>query len=135
MMLQRVAQHVGAGNRVTHVAAAAPLPALVVPLQTDDDALAVVGGKGRSLSRMSRASFRVPGGFIATTAAYRGFVAENGLQARLLELATPEVKDGMLSFEAASRRISALFAAAPPSRAIAAEIARAYAGLGDAQGC
>jgi len=43
-------------------------------LDTKDDALEVVGGKGRSLAKLANAGFQVPGGFQITTAAYRRFV-------------------------------------------------------------
>ena len=38
-----------------------------VPLDTQQNALESVGGKGRSLSNMARAGFNVPGGFLVTT--------------------------------------------------------------------
>ncbi|NIV31930.1 MAG: hypothetical protein GWN58_21330, partial [Anaerolineae bacterium] len=47
--------------------------------------LAFVGGKGASLARLVRAGLPVPEGFHITTAAYRAFVDENGLQARIVE--------------------------------------------------
>ena len=52
-----------------------------------DDAsarLSQVGGKGASLARMAAAGLPVPPGFHITTAAYRRFVAENGLQRAIL---------------------------------------------------
>ena len=54
-----------------------------------DDGLETVGGKGRSLARMARAGFNVPGGFIVTVAAYRSFVAANQLQRKIVSLASP----------------------------------------------
>ena len=92
----------------------------------------MVGGKARSLSRMSNSGFRVPAGFICTTAAYRSFVAENGLQKQLLELATPDVVAGVLSFEEPALRIEAAFAAGTMSEAVVAEISAAYADIGEA---
>ena len=89
----------------------------------------MVGGKGRSLSRLSNAGFRVPGGFIATTAAYRAFVAENGLQQTIERLATPDVVSGVLSFEGPAERIAAAFAGGAMSDAVVAEIRAAYAAL------
>ena len=49
--------------------------------------LAGAGGKGASLSRMYKAGFPVPPGYIVTTNAYRGFVQANGLQEELRDLA------------------------------------------------
>ena len=51
----------------------------------------------------------MPGGFQLTTAAYRGFVADNNLQAKILELARPELINGRVSFETASEHIQELF--------------------------
>ena len=65
---------------------------------TDDDGLEVVGGKGRSLARMAKAGFNVPGGFVITAAAYRSFVATNRLQQKIVSLARPAVADGRVSF-------------------------------------
>jgi phosphoenolpyruvate synthase/pyruvate phosphate dikinase len=63
----------------------------VVPLDTKADDLEVVGGKGRSLARMTNAGFQVPGGFQITTRAYRKFVADNVLQEKIMALASPVV--------------------------------------------
>jgi rifampicin phosphotransferase len=41
--------------------------------------LALVGGKGANLARLTQAGFAVPAGFIVTTPAYRHFVAANRL--------------------------------------------------------
>jgi phosphoenolpyruvate synthase/pyruvate phosphate dikinase len=57
----------------------------VLPLADERAALAVAGGKGASLARLVRAGLPVPPGFHVTTAAYRQFVAENGLHERILQ--------------------------------------------------
>ncbi|MFL7791901.1 MAG: PEP/pyruvate-binding domain-containing protein, partial [Anaerolineae bacterium] len=54
----------------------------VLPLSDEQAALQVVGGKGASLSRLVATGLPVPDGFHVTTAAYKQFVAENGLQPR-----------------------------------------------------
>ena len=74
-------------------------PPSSVPLDTPDDDLDLLGGKGRSLARASNAGFAVPGGFHVTTAAYRAFVAEHGLQQRIVALAKPELVNGAVSFD------------------------------------
>ena len=128
MLLSRVAQHV-VGTAAPAAAAGPPPTKHVLPLDTDDDGLEVVGGKGRSLSRMSKVPTLppVPGGFIATAAAYREYVAEYGLQDQILGLAgAPDIVDGMLSFEGASAKIGALFAANPLSPSLVAELEHAY---------
>ena len=96
-----------------------------------DDGLETVGGKGRSLVKLSAAGFNVPGGFVVAAAAYRAFVAEHRLQEQIVSLAKPRVVDGRVSFDEASAAIGALFAASAPSAEVVAEIARAYGSLGD----
>ena len=97
-----------------------------------DDGLEVVGGKGRSLARLARAGFNVPGGFVITAAAYRSFVTTNGLQETIVSLAKPAVADGRVSFEQASQSIRALFAEHDLSAEITREIGQAYGSLDDA---
>ena len=71
---------------------------LTVPLNTKDNDLEVVGGKGRSLATLSGAGFNVPGGFQVPMSVYRSFVANNNLQDRILELARPAINEGAASF-------------------------------------
>jgi pyruvate,water dikinase len=78
---------------------------------------------------MATAGFAVPGGFLVTTAAYRQFVAENDLQARILELARPQFKDGSMSFQEASENIRHLFTEVELSQELVAAITEAYAEL------
>ena len=103
--------------------------AFVRPLDTRDDDLDLLGGKGRSLARASNAGFAVPGGFHVTTAAYRAFVAEHGLQERIVALAKPELVNGAVSFDKASAAIQELLAEHAPSDLAVSEIAAAYRGL------
>ena len=84
--------------------------AFTVPLNTRNNDLEVVGGKGRSLSRLANAGYNVPGGFQIPISAYRGFVTDNQLQDRILELSIPTVHEGAISFEQASVNIAQLFA-------------------------
>ena len=106
-----------------------PQRVYTTPLSTKDDALEVVGGKGRSLAKMSNAGFHVPGGFLVTTAAYRGFVADNNLQDQILVLGKPAVVEGRASFEQSSANIQTLFADIDLAAEITAEIRRAYEAL------
>jgi|GEM_PF-4333932 len=62
---------------------------LVLPFDSPDAILAIVGGKGANLSLMTRASFPVPPGFLITTKAYRAFVQANNLQKQIIDLAYP----------------------------------------------
>ena len=106
-----------------------PQRVYTTPLSTKDDALEVVGGKGRSLAKMANAGFHVPGGFLVTTAAYRGFVADNNLQDQILVLAKPAVVEGRASFEQSSANIQTLFADNDLAAQITTEIRQAYEAL------
>ena len=98
----------------------------VRPLDTPDDALDLLGGKGRSLARTKSAGFAVPNGFHVTTAAYRSFVAEHGLQRRIVALAKPELVNGAVSFDKASTAIQELLGTPALSDHVVSEIAAAY---------
>ena len=101
----------------------------VVPLDAGDADLETVGGKGRSLVRLVEAGYPVPPGFVVTASAYRLFVADHGLENRILELARPAVVDGTVSFEGGSTNIGQLFEAADLPEEFVAVIGRAYEGL------
>ena len=103
----------------------------ILPIDTAESSLEVLGGKGRSLARMAAAGMAVPGGFYVATSAYKRFVEENKLQADILELAKPEIKGMTLSFDSASRSIQELFEKTEPPAAIVSQIREAYAALGD----
>ena len=100
------------------------MPQTTLPFDTDKATLELVGGKGKSLSEMTRASLPVPPGFHITTDAYRGFVIDNDLQSRILH-ATRQAPDD------ASANIAAMFAEIDISPTIAEAIRTAYATLGD----
>ncbi|HEV2654502.1 MAG TPA: PEP/pyruvate-binding domain-containing protein, partial [Ktedonobacteraceae bacterium] len=57
---------------------------LVLALDDPSATLERVGGKGASLAKLAQAGLPVPPGFHITTAAYRSFVEENGLQESIL---------------------------------------------------
>jgi pyruvate,water dikinase len=79
---------------------------------------------------MVAAGLPVPGGFVVTTRAYRHFVTEAGLQEQLLS-AVAEVSAGdPATCEAASRRITALFAQGAMPAPVAEAVRQAYASLG-----
>lgn len=96
----------------------------VLPLDSDAADLAVAGGKGASLARLSRAGLPVPGGFHLTTEAYRDFVARDGLQDEIMKAVAEAAP------EEAARRIAALFAARELPDETAEEIRHAHAALG-----
>lgn len=108
--------------------AAAPV---CLSLNAPNATLELVGGKGASLAKMTSAGLPVPPAFLATTAAYRQFVEQGGLQGQILRLAQTAASGSPAVLDQASAAIHALFegAAMPPD--IAAELVTAYAGLGD----
>ena len=88
----------------------------VLPLNDPLATLENVGGKGMSLAILSRAGLPVPDGFHVTTHAYRRFVAENEIQARLLAALAGADPANPAALEAASQAIRGLFeqGAMPP---------------------
>ena len=101
----------------------------ILPMDTTDDALELIGGKGRSLAKMSNAGFNVPSGFHLTADAYRAFVAENDLQDQIVSLAKPALDNGWVTFEPASAAIQKLITSREISEAIANQLRQAYASL------
>ena len=104
---------------------------LVMALDDPDAVPGVAGGKGASLARLARAGFRVPPGFCMTTSAYLDYVSRGSLREPVLAaISAVDVSDAA-TFDAASARISELFADQPLPAPTAAAIAGAYARLGD----
>ena len=101
----------------------------ILNLSALEATLETVGGKGMSLAKLTRAGLPVPGGFHITTAAYRQFVSENGLQPRILQA----LKDGNASapdaMEPVSRQICESFVRGTIPAEIARAISKAYAEL------
>ena len=104
-------------------------PEYVIALTDPQATLAVAGGKGASLARLSAAGLPVPGGFHVTTTPYRQFVAENNLQPRILAALEAVDVAQPSTLETASRAIQALFSQAHVPPAIAGTIAHACADL------
>jgi pyruvate,water dikinase len=99
-------------------------------IHTTEDSLELLGGKGRSLAKMTCAGFRVPGGFLVTADAYRRFVADNELKAKILNEAAPELRNGYPAFDRCAAQIETLISQAPVNAAMIAEIQSAYLSLG-----
>ena len=78
---------------------------LILALDDASATLEQVGGKGASLARMAAAGLPVPPGFHITTAAYRRFVTENGLQERILAAVSAVTPDQPATLEEASKQI------------------------------
>jgi pyruvate,water dikinase len=90
----------------------------------------IAGGKGASLSRLGRAGFPVPPGFVVCTPAFRTFLDDaqghDFLQARLAEIAPGDPG----SFAAVSRAIREFILTLPLPAAIDDPIRRGYEQLG-----
>jgi phosphohistidine swiveling domain-containing protein len=101
----------------------------ITGIETTENGLEEVGGKGRSLAKLASAGFNVPGGFQVKTSAYRQFIVDNHLQQRILELARPVVVSGRPSFEKAGSNIAKLFEAYSMTTDMVSEITEAYNAL------
>jgi phosphoenolpyruvate synthase/pyruvate phosphate dikinase len=104
--------------------------AFILPLADVSARLSQVGGKGASLARMAAAGLPVPAGFHVTTAVYRRFVTENGLQEQILSAVSAVAADQQAQLEEASKQIAGLFAQSAMPDDIAGAIRQAYAALG-----
>ena len=103
--------------------------AYILSLSDPQADLAAAGGKGASLARLAQAGLPVPGGFHITTAAYREFVAANGLQPHILEALKEVDPLQPTTLEAASAAIYQRFTAASIPASLAAVILPAYTAL------
>jgi len=106
------------------------LPQPLIPLNSPSASLENVGGKGLNLSKLARAGFTVPNGFLIPTAAYREFVANNQLDVGIAEVlrdlnfASPE------ALSAASAEIRSRFAAGSVPAGLAAALEIGWRWLG-----
>ncbi|KKL74805.1 hypothetical protein LCGC14_2061220, partial [marine sediment metagenome] len=98
----------------------------IMSFDAKDVSLEIIGGKGKSLARMTSANILVPTGFYLTTSAYKDFVEENNLQKAILNLAKPEIIGKTVSFDSASKNIQDLIRGEELSDEIANEIRQAY---------
>src|SRR6516225_11917869 len=97
-----------------------------------------VGGKNASLGEMigslARLGVQVPGGFATTAHAYREFLAQGGLDARIrAELAALDVDD-VAKLAASGARIRQWMLATPLPPAFAAAVSAALRGMGGGSG-
>ena len=101
----------------------------ILPLNSEQADLPLVGGKGANLARLARAGLPVPGGFLVTTHAYRAFVEANRLADQILAALPTGAAEDPEILEQASVRIRALFAAGTMPSGLAEALLAAYAGL------
>ena len=98
-----------------------------------EDAAEIAGGKGASLSRMTRAGFPVPPGFVISAQAFGEFLTETGgLEAIERLLRTLDVDDAR-AVDAASGHIRRLIVDAPLPALLSTEIMEAHASLGNGE--
>jgi pyruvate,water dikinase len=100
-----------------------------LPLDDKNATLEISGGKGASLAKMAIAGLPVPGGFHITTAAYRLFVVENGLQTIIMEALKSVDDSHPETLESASQVIREKFLEASIPLEIRREIEQAYTSL------
>jgi pyruvate,water dikinase len=105
-------------------------PPVFLPLDSELATLQNAGGKGLNLSRLRRAGFPVPPGFIVSTAAYAAFVQANRLDEPIRDALRAVRPDVPLSLEAASQAIRARFAAGQMPAGISAAVQAALAAIG-----
>ena len=101
----------------------------ILPLSDPQADLGAVGGKGASLAKLAQAGLPVPGGFHITTAAYRDFVAANGLQAHILAALQGADPTQPSTLEVASAAIGRLFAEGSMPADLVQAITQAYTAL------
>src|SRR3954465_4196732 len=92
--------------------------------------IGVVGGKNGSLGEMmsglSGAGIRVPGGFATTAQAYREFLAQNGLDARIVRMLKALNVEDVTALSKAGGEIRQWILAQPFPPGLEREIASAY---------
>jgi len=101
----------------------------ILPIDTKDTSLEMIGGKGKSLARLASAAMPVPSGFYLTTSAYKDFIEKNNLQEDIINLAKPEIIGKTVSFESASKSIQELIKSTELSNEIVDEVRQAYGAL------
>jgi phosphohistidine swiveling domain-containing protein len=101
----------------------------ILPLSDPQATLENVGGKGMSLAKLTRAGIPVPDGFHITTQAYRQFVAENDLQAKIISALNDVDASLTATLETASATIGRFFADGKIPSDLATAITAAYAEL------
>jgi len=107
------------------------LTTCTLPLDSAQAGLASAGGKGANLSRLARAGFPVPGGFLVTTRAYQAFVAYNDMEGSILACLPGGEELDPASLETASDQILALFTSAKMPEDLAEELLETYTRLGE----
>ncbi len=113
-----------------HMVTPEPLPSLFLPLSSPRVTLEAVGGKALNLSKLARAGFPVPNGFIIPTDRYHEYVEHNLLGARIAAALKGVDESHPEELAAAAEGIQAGFRAGalPPGMDSALEIAWRWLG-------
>jgi len=107
-----------------------PVESPLLPLDTDQATLGNAGGKGLNLSRLLRAGFPVPPGFIVGTATYDAFVRTNHLAETIQGALQATSLDEPGTLETASRTIRDRFSFLSLPASLTGALDAAYTDLG-----
>jgi rifampicin phosphotransferase len=102
----------------------------VHPLSRPGGDVAVLGGKGASLVRLTEAGFNVPDGFCLTTDAYAAFLSANGLAPVITELTRRLDHRDVAAAERVSGIITTGFEAGDLPSSVVNQLREGYAALG-----
>jgi pyruvate,water dikinase len=91
----------------------------------------LVGGKGASLARLTRAEFPVPPGFVVTTGGYERFIEESGLVGRITAILDSIDYADAPGVETRTREIRSLIEQSEVPASLREEILASYAALGE----
>ena len=103
---------------------------MIIPLSAPGASLALAGGKGRSLVKLTSAGLPVPPGFIVSTHCYNNFIEANNLTSVLLEI-IERFETGKTSATTASASIREVFAKADMSAGVNESITQNYTDLAE----
>ncbi len=103
---------------------------LTVPLDSPGATLELTGGKAANLSRLARASFPVPPGFVISTVAYDRFVAAGAIGPVVEQALAAMPGEDPAAYEVAPQTIRQAFQGAAIPVELAAEVTAAYRDLG-----
>ncbi len=96
----------------------------------DGTNIALTGGKGASLSKMTRAQLPVPNGFVVSAPFFNGFLQKTGLIDKILAIISTIDFDNYNSIENESARIRNLIIGQPFPQELSDEISSYYSQLG-----
>ncbi len=97
-----------------------------LPIESTEASLELAGGKGTNLSRLARAGFSVPDGFIITTQAYGYFVSYNHLEASISAALPLDGLTDPTALENASTHIRSCFSTSDMPADLGEEILAVY---------